>query len=181
MAWVYQSALCRLTNGDVSNLYVLNGNTLFAMASTNQCMKLIQGSWMIQKFWAPSAAFVKISIVVFLKRLLGTVRAYAIISNILIGFIACWAVTALLVNIFQCTPVQYYYDKDLNGHCMSGQRAFFQAMGAFSLVEDVIVLCLPTPIVWGLQITFRQKIAVTLVFSLGGLYVILWSVFEFRR
>ncbi|GAQ35241.1 integral membrane protein [Aspergillus niger] len=141
------------------------------------------GSWMIQKFWAPSAAFVKISIVVFLKRLLGTVRAYAIISNILIGFIACWAVTALLVNIFQCTPVQYYYDKDLNGHCMSGQRAFFQAMGAFSLVEDVIVLCLPTPIVWGLQITFRQKIAVTLVFSLGGLVCIfsLMRLIEFRN
>ncbi|PWY62242.1 integral membrane protein [Aspergillus eucalypticola CBS 122712] len=140
-------------------------------------------SWMIQKFWAPSAAFVKISIVVFLKRLLGTVRAYAIISNILIGFIACWAVTALLVNIFQCTPVQYYYDKDLKGHCMSGQRAFFQAMGAISLVEDVIVLCLPTPIVWRLQITFRQKIAVTLVFSLGGLVCIfsLMRLIEFRN
>lgn len=124
---------------------------------------------MIQKFWAPSAAFVKISIVVFLKRLLGTVRTYAIISNVLIVFISCWALTALLVNIFQCHPVQYYYDKALHGHCMGGQRQFFQAMGAISLIEDIIVLCLPTPIVWGLQITFRQKCAVTLVFSLGGL------------
>ncbi|KAI2825503.1 hypothetical protein CBS63078_9424 [Aspergillus niger] len=73
-------------------------------------------SWMIQKFWAPSAAFIKISIIVFLKRLLGTVRAYAIISNILIIFISCWALTALLVNIFQCRPVQYYYNKELRGH-----------------------------------------------------------------
>ncbi|PYH91578.1 integral membrane protein [Aspergillus ellipticus CBS 707.79] len=140
-------------------------------------------SWMIQKFWAPSAAFVKISIVVFLKRILGTVRAYSIVSNVLIAFIICWAVTALLGNTFQCWPVQYYYDKSLDGHCMSGQRQFFQAMGSIALVEDVIILFLPTPIIWGLQITFRQKVAVTLVFSLGGLVCIfsLMRLIEFRE
>ncbi|KAK1142938.1 hypothetical protein N8T08_007179 [Aspergillus melleus] len=141
------------------------------------------GSWMIQKFWAPSMAFIKISIVVFLKRLLGTLRTYSILSNCLIVFIAVWAVVALLVNIFQCTPPQYYYDKTLNGHCMGGQRAFFQSMGSISLIEDVIILCLPIPVVWKLQITFRQKIAITLVFSLGGLVCIfsLMRLIEFRN
>lgn len=126
---------------------------------------------MIQKFWAPSMAFVKISIIVFLKRLLGSVRVYATISNCLIAFIALWALSALLVNIFQCIPVQYYYDKSLKGHCMKGEVQFFQAMGAIALIEDVFILCLPIPIVWRLHITFRQKLALTLVFSLGGLYV----------
>jgi hypothetical protein len=116
-------------------------------------------------------AFVKISIVVFLKRLLGSVRLYATISNCLIAFIAIWALTAVLVNTFQCKPVQYYYDKSLKGHCMKGQVQFFQAMGSIALIEDVIILCLPIPIVWRLQITFRQKLALTVVFSLGGLYV----------
>ncbi|KAH8429215.1 uncharacterized protein LDX57_006882 [Aspergillus melleus] len=141
------------------------------------------GSWMIQKFWAPSMAFIKISIVVFLKRLLGTLRTYSILSNCLIVFIAVWAVVALLVNIFQCTPPQYYYDKTLNGHCMGGQRAFFQSMGSISLIEDVIILCLPIPVVWKLQITFRQKMAITLVFSLGGLVCIfsLLRLIEFRN
>ncbi|PYH82444.1 integral membrane protein [Aspergillus uvarum CBS 121591] len=141
------------------------------------------GSWMIQKFWAPSAAFIKISIIVFLRRLLGTLRTYTLISNGLIIFIAGWAVTALLVNIFQCIPVQYYYDKTLNGHCMAGQRAFFQAMGSIALVEDVIILLLPAPVVWGLQITIRQKIALTMVFSLGGLVCIfsLMRLIEFRK
>ncbi|GFG13385.1 hypothetical protein IFM5058_06420 [Aspergillus udagawae] len=141
------------------------------------------GSWMIQKFWAPSMAFVKISIVVFLKRLLGAVRVYAIISNCLIAFIAVWALTAVLVNTFQCTPVQYYYDKTLKGHCMKGQVQFFQTMGSIALIEDVIILCLPIPIVWRLQITFRQKIALTVIFSLGGLVCIfsLMRLIEFRH
>jgi hypothetical protein len=116
-------------------------------------------------------AFVKISIIVFLRRLLGAVRVYSTISNCLIAFIALWAFSAVLVNTFQCIPVQYYYDRTLKGHCMKGQVQFFQAMGAIALIEDVFILCLPIPIVWRLQITFRQKMALTLVFSLGGLYV----------
>ncbi|KAF7116925.1 hypothetical protein CNMCM5793_005555 [Aspergillus hiratsukae] len=122
--------------------------------------------------------FVKISIIVFLKRLLGAVRVYAAVSNCLIAFIALWALSAVLVNTFQCIPVQYYYDRTLKGHCMKRQVQFFQAMGAIALIEDVFILCLPIPIVWRLQITFRQKMASTLVFSLGGL---LMRLIEFRH
>ncbi|KAE8146053.1 hypothetical protein BDV25DRAFT_133255 [Aspergillus avenaceus] len=142
------------------------------------------GSWMIQKFWAPSMAFVKISIIVFLRRILGTVSAFRIGANCLIAFISMWAVVALLVNIFQCNPPKFYYDKEIEGgHCMTGQRKFFQAMGSIALVEDVIILLMPVPIVWNLQITFRQKIAVTIVFSLGGLVCIfsLMRLIEFRN
>ncbi|KAB8077317.1 integral membrane protein [Aspergillus leporis] len=142
------------------------------------------GSWMIQKFWAPSMAFVKISIIVFLQRILGTITSFRVVSNCLIIFIALWAVVALLVNIFQCNPVQFYYDKTLkDGHCMHGQTKFFQAMGSIALVEDVTILLLPVPIVWRLKITTRQKIAVTIVFSLGGLVCIfsLMRLIEFRN
>jgi hypothetical protein len=118
-------------------------------------------------------AFVKISIIVFLQRILGTITSFRVVSNCLIIFIALWAVVALLVNIFQCNPVQFYYDKTLkDGHCMHGQTKFFQAMGSIALVEDVTILLLPVPIVWRLKITTRQKIAVTIVFSLGGLYAL---------
>ncbi|KAF9253360.1 hypothetical protein LCP9604111_886 [Penicillium roqueforti] len=146
-------------------------------------MRIQFGSWMIQKFWAPSMAFVKISIVIFIKRLFGSIRAYVIITNCLVAFIATWALAALLTNTFQCTPVQYYYDKDLDGHCMPGQVQFFQAMGSIALVEDVIILCLPIPVFWRLQINRRQKIALILVFSLGGLVCIfsLMRLIEFRK
>ncbi|KGO60127.1 hypothetical protein PEX2_032660 [Penicillium expansum] len=141
------------------------------------------GSWMIQKFWAPSMAFVKISIVIFIKRLFGSIRAYVVISYCLVGFIATWALAALLTNIFQCTPVQYYYNKNLKGHCMSGQVQFFQTMGSIALIEDIIILCLPIPVFWKLQINTRQKIALILVFSLGGLVCIfsLMRLIEFRE
>ncbi|KAE8422281.1 hypothetical protein BDV36DRAFT_311397 [Aspergillus pseudocaelatus] len=114
----------------------------------------------------------------------GVLPAFRMVSNCLIVFIALWAVVALLVNIFQCNPVQFYYDKTLQGgHCMHGQTKFFQAMGSIALVEDVTILLMPVPIVWRLKITLRQKIAVTIVFSLGGLVCIfsLMRLIEFRN
>ncbi|KAE8317698.1 hypothetical protein BDV41DRAFT_561235 [Aspergillus transmontanensis] len=122
------------------------------------------------------------------SEILGTIHGvrqdFNYFSNCLIVFISLWAVVALLVNIFQCNPVQFYYDKTLQGgHCMHGQTKFFQAMGSIALVEDVTILLMPVPIVWRLKITLRQKIAVTIVFSLGGLVCIfsLMRLIEFRN
>lgn len=80
-----------------------------------------------------------------------------------------------MVNIFQCWPVQYYYDKTLKGSCMKHQTQFFETMGSLALIEDVFILCMPMPIVWRLQSPFRQKVAVTFIFSVGSLYVFIVS------
>ncbi|KAE8359594.1 hypothetical protein BDV27DRAFT_135822 [Aspergillus caelatus] len=146
-------------------------------------IRLQFGSWMIQKFWAPSMAFVKISILVFLKRLLGTVKVVRVGVTCLIVFTMMWAFTELMGNIFQCHPVQYYYDTTLNGHCMPGQTKLFQTSACLSLVEDVIILLLPMPVVWRLRITVQQKIGLTIVFSLGALVCIfsLLRVIEFNH
>lgn len=170
---VYSMSLCALSSvQDTNGVAAFNGVGLPTKTLPPDERRRVQfGSWMIQKFWAPSMGFIKISIVVFLRRLLGTLTVYRVVTMGLIVFVTCWALAALLVNIFQCWPVQYYYNKDLDGHCMGHQTAFFQTMGSLALVEDVIILCLPIPVVWGLKITTRQKFAVTFVFSLGGLYV----------
>lgn len=128
----------------------------------------MQGSWMIQKFWAPSMAFVKASIIVFLNSTLGTEKKFRIAAYSLITFVTLWATAALLTNIFQCWPIQFYYDKTIpHGHCMKGQTSFFQAMGSFSLIADIAILVLPMPVIWNLSMNLRQKLAVIGVLSMG--------------
>ncbi|THC94980.1 hypothetical protein EYZ11_005533 [Aspergillus tanneri] len=146
-------------------------------------IRLQFGSWMIQKFWPPSMAFVKVSILVLLRRLLGTLRPVRIAITCLIIFTVMWAFTELMGNIFQCSPVQYYYDTRLNGHCMAGQTKLFQTSACLSLVEDIIILLLPMPVVWRLNMTVQQKLTLTFVFSLGALVCIfsLLRVIEFNH
>ncbi|EED13771.1 integral membrane protein [Talaromyces stipitatus ATCC 10500] len=140
------------------------------------------GSWMIQKFWAPSMAFIKISIVVFLQRIMGPIGIFRNICTALIVFIVAWAVTALMGNIFQCWPVTYYYKPYGKGHCMSHQTSFFETMGALSLIVDVCILCLPMPWVLRLHVDLKKKIAVVCIFSMGALVCIfsLLRLVQFR-
>ena len=132
----------------------------------------LQANWILEKFYPTSLAFIKCSIIVFLQRLFHTNRKFYIATSILIGIISCWAFAALMANTFQCWPVEYYYDKTIKGgHCMKNQLKFFLAIGSFSFVEDVAVLIAPIPVVWSLQMNFRKKMALILVFSLGCGYV----------
>lgn len=87
-----------------------------------------------------------------------------------IVLVVAWGITAIIGNTFQCWPVQYFWIKHIHGDCMSGQNTFFIIIGSVSLAQDVLILCLPLPIVWKLQTPLRQKIEITLLFSIGCMY-----------
>jgi hypothetical protein len=50
--------------------------------------------------------------------------------------------------------------------------------GVLSFVGDLIILALPIPMVWKLQINARRKLALSAMFLLGG-FVCLTSIFRF--
>lgn len=122
--------------------------------------------------------FVKVSIVLFLYRLLGCVGRFRQVATAVIIFVIAWGVTAAIGNTFQCWPVQYFWIKHIDGHCMRGQNTFYIIIGSVSVVEDVFILCLPLPIVWKLQTPLREKIEITLLFSIGCLYDALCITFR---
>ncbi|KAF3402757.1 hypothetical protein DPV78_004618 [Talaromyces pinophilus] len=162
--------------------FVSAANTSHNPDTDYSSVSFLQGSWMIQKFWAPSLAFIKISIIIFIRRIMGPIQILRNISLGLIIFTIAWAVTALTTNIFQCWPVTHYYKLEEPGHCMKNQNAFFETMGSFSLIVDVCVLCLPMPWVLKLHVDFRRKIGIVAIFSIGGLVCIfsLLRLVQFR-
>ncbi|KAI9924930.1 hypothetical protein MW887_006336 [Aspergillus wentii] len=126
--------------------------------------------WLAQTFWPISQLFVKTAITTLLRRLLGSVNRYRTLTTALVVFTVVWCVAAIIGNIIQCIPPQYFWDKTIpGGHCMSGQSAFFMAIGAISLFEDVVLLCLPLPMVWRLQMVRREKAQITVLFLMGSL------------
>jgi hypothetical protein len=112
---------------------------------------------------------VKVSIVLFLRRLLGSVDRFRHCATAVIVLVVLWGFTAVVGNTFQCLPVQYFWIKHIPGHCMAHQDAFFTTIGALSMAQDVLILCLPFPILWRLQMPMRQKAEITLLFSVGCL------------
>ncbi|KAJ5980013.1 hypothetical protein N7481_007311 [Penicillium waksmanii] len=159
------------------NLLPNTGSRIWDL-SPEQRLKISLVQWISQKFWPPAQVFVKVSIVLFLHRLLGCVSRFRQVARAVITFVIAWGVTAIVGNTFQCWPVRYFWIKHIEGHCMRGQNTFYIIIGSASVAEDVFILCLPLPIVRKLQTPLQEKIEITLLFSIGCLYVALRITFR---
>lgn len=85
---------------------------------------------------------------------------------IVIGYVVCQSTTFFLLNIFQCTPVSFFWTRIPPGSCIDRSWLFISALA--NLVADLLVLGLPIPVIWSLQLTTRKKIAVCGVLFLGA-------------
>ncbi|KAI9045068.1 uncharacterized protein KD926_010391 [Aspergillus affinis] len=83
-------------------------------------------------------------------------------------FITCWAwiviITAftlgtVISSIFQCSPVQYAFDKSLpgSGSCIN-LTAFWYANAGFNIFSDLVLVALPVPVISRLQLPPRLKL-----------------------
>ncbi|KAB5531361.1 hypothetical protein GE09DRAFT_1177404 [Coniochaeta sp. 2T2.1] len=93
------------------------------------------------------------------------------------AFIIAWVITITFLFIFICVPVEKLWYPDLPGRCIS-QVGTWIANAASTIISDLVILCLPIPQVWSLQLRVTEKIAVTLAFSLG-FFVVFASAYRF--
>ncbi|EEP76478.1 predicted protein [Uncinocarpus reesii 1704] len=100
----------------------------------------------------------------------------------------CWACVSVIIaftvgtvfsSIFQCTPVQYAFNKKIpgGGHCLN-LTAFWYANAVFNILSDVVIIALPIPVVSKLHSPIKTKIAVASVFTIG-IFVCITSVLRF--
>ena len=120
---------------------------------------------------APLMALEKTSILLLYRRIFSIQPWFRVSTTMLIVYIWCWAASEFLVAIFQCQPIAYQWNKQLNGTCID-QLAFFRWISVPNLIHDIAMLVLPLPMIWNLQVGTRQKFALSLVFLIGSLYVI---------
>lgn len=127
-----------------------------------------------QVTYKASINLTKSSILLLYTRIFSNIRWFRWVCTCLMITIAMYCVASLVVTIFQCTPVQRAWDKDIPGTCIDNGK-FWYANGGFSITTDLLILLLPMPLVYALQIPRVQKAALMLVFTLGILCVSLRS------
>ena len=86
-----------------------------------------------------------------------------------IAFTLLFQISTLLVDIFNCTPINYFWDKTVpHGHCVN-IFAYFMACAAINVFTDLVILVLPMPMIWSLRIPTRQKLVLVGIFFMGGM------------
>ena len=97
-------------------------------------------------------------------------RGFTITNSVVGAGVIAWGIAVILVSIFQCNPVRGAWDLTVPATCITLPK-FYLGNAVPNIAMDVIILALPIPNVWTLQMSIRQKYVVSGLFLLGGLYV----------
>jgi hypothetical protein len=128
----------------------------------------------LQPFWASVIVYntgltlVKVSILLqFLQFFVGTTIRR--ISWGVLAIVAAYGLWTCLGAIFACTPIAFFWDRNIpGGHCLD-LPVFWFSNASFNIVTDFIICILPIPVLKTLRLPKKQKYILTVVFMLGGL------------
>lgn len=111
---------------------------------------------------------IKISICLTYLRIFDSKRFRWIVFGA-IGLNIAYAIAFLLVSIFQCWPISYawtHWHGETVGRC-NNVNAQGWASAVFNVFLDILVLSLPMPMLWKMQLNKRKKFLVMLMFGVG--------------
>ncbi|KAI8625990.1 hypothetical protein F5Y19DRAFT_448593 [Xylariaceae sp. FL1651] len=118
----------------------------------------------------PSEMFTQLSILAFYRRVFA--KSSFVVqkgSNILIICVVVFGIANTLTIIFQCIPISYFWtgwSGETKGSCIN-INAFSWARAAVEIVVDIAILSLPLRDLTKLQMSWRKRAQVILVFALG--------------
>lgn len=124
--------------------------------------------------WCLAVGFVKAAIIlewthIFIPR--STRNMFFWICYLLLSANAClYMATVIAINL-SCIPRERIWRRWIPGTCFDID-SFNLSITSFHLVFDILLLLLPHKIIWKLSMSTRQRTGVSVVFSVGVLYVI---------
>ena len=116
----------------------------------------------------------KLSILYLYKRVFTTFnRPFVWALYTVAALQVAWAISGFFVTVFQCWPIDIIWKVDSGilsghpkGHCVHLIRSL-TGLATINTVLNTALLILPMPMVWTLQMSRRQKFALSGVFALG--------------
>lgn len=124
----------------------------------------------LQFFWALSLGLSKTSILLLYSNVF-VVRPVVWTARCTIAFIILWVIGTIMAGCLICRPFAMNWDQSIPGGKCGNQVLSFTITGVLNLLTDVVVLLLPMPYLYGLQMRTYKKVVLMGVFGIGLLYV----------
>lgn len=113
-----------------------------------------------------SITLIRLSVLLFYHRIFGTDRGFKLSLWVSAGILVAWFLAITILAIFQCNPVAKQWNFTLPGHCYSLFGTFL-GVTIPNIFLDLLLLLLPLPKLWKLQLQLKKKIALIFNFMLG--------------
>lgn len=84
------------------------------------------------------------------------------------AFIIAYSIAQIFGDIFQCIPVSSLWGATVAKHCIDYPKLII-SMGVVNTITDIVMLALPIPLLWNLNLSLARKRLLTALFLMGGL------------
>ncbi|KAH7329183.1 hypothetical protein B0I35DRAFT_473809 [Stachybotrys elegans] len=143
--------------------------------------RALQLFFILETLYLTCLGLTKISVLCFYLRIFPQTK-FRFCALFIMGLIIVSQVIIVFMQIFQCQPVSYTWEgwtkEDRDARCLNLNALTYSAAGA-SIAQDVIILLLPLPLLFKLQTGLKNKIGITIMFSLG-IFILLTSCIRLR-
>ena len=119
----------------------------------------------------PAIVAVKISILLLYRRLFtdkGLNRTFDICIWSVSAFTLAYSIIGVFTILFHCTPINSLWNPTVTGKCIDFESVLI-TVSSCNIGADIFVLCIPMPLLWGLNMPTRRKAQLMGIFLLGGL------------
>ena len=117
----------------------------------------------------------KLSLLLYLYRIFWVDKKFRIAAWILGTVVALWATITVFLAIFSCRPVTASWNMtqrlDPKTVCNPKSYDVENAYGFCNVISDIVLVFLPIPCIYKMQMSLKKKLGVAMVFATGLLYV----------
>ncbi|KAJ5782859.1 hypothetical protein N7457_004633 [Penicillium paradoxum] len=128
--------------------------------------KLLQLAIPMQFLWVLSLSCTKISILLLYLAIFPVTWVVRTVW-VNIAVILTWTVGTILAGCLICRPFAYNWDQTIPGGSCGNQVTSFTVTGVINVVTDVVVLVIPMPLLYTLQLAIYKKVTLMIIFGLG--------------
>ena len=106
-------------------------------------------------------------LLLYMRVFTSRMRLFTALSYVVGFVIVATCIANTIVAIFSCSPVNYAWDKSVPGGKCIDQVAFERYMSIPNVITGAIMLVMPLPLIWNLNVAIAAKVALTATFLHG--------------
>ena len=118
--------------------------------------------------WDIANLLIRISALLLINKIFGHLERVRYVVYTLVIFAILHSLAVLLVALLICRPIAAAWDVSIHGHC-GPQVLCYVVLEIAGALLDVVILIIPPPLIWRLQITRRRALGISCTLSTGVL------------
>ncbi|CAJ2507640.1 Uu.00g088260.m01.CDS01 [Anthostomella pinea] len=167
--WFCLAAICLSVATYIANMIAvaIGFGDPFPSLTPEAGIRINQAMWVSPALWGLSTALVKMSIVASYTRIWST-KGVLLLCRTLLAALTVFGLTLFFGEIFECVPIKLSWGVlDGDGHCID-KTMFMFVTSSLNIAFDLLIFAIPVPLIRKLQIAKQQRIALTVVFTIGA-------------